>query len=140
MTMNTPSPHALPLPLAPATASLSDTAVLHGLFLSYTPAPSDDFTLRLEIVSIPHSLPALETLVGGPVGALQVAFSGIVALSRAPQGTETSIDTVGPGPHSLERITSLFPSSPPLEQLDSRSCSSTTLWGWVPTAPLPSTT
>ena len=83
------------LPLASATAPVFNTAVLHGLFLAYTPATSGNFTMRLEILSIPHSLPALETLVDGPVGALQVTFSGIVTLCRNP---ETSTNCARPFP------------------------------------------
>jgi hypothetical protein len=110
----------LPIPLAPATTPVPDTAVLHGMFLSYIPAPSGDFTMRLEIVSIPHSLAALETLVGGPVGALQGTFSGTVALCRTPEASETSIANTCPWPQSLGRVTSLFPSNPPLDQLGSK--------------------
>lgn len=117
--MNTQS-SSLPLLLAPATVPVSDTAVLHGLLLSYNPATSGDFTMRLEIVSIPHSPDALETLVHGPVGALQVTFSGIVALCRTPETTEISTNHARPWPQSLGRVTSLFPSNPPPDQLGSK--------------------
>jgi hypothetical protein len=102
--------------LMPLKRPIPATAVLQGLFLSF---PSQELhfldngehTLQLEIRTVPHSLPALEALLGGPVVAfrLQTGELDVVAICRKLPPASPSYPPYENFPEEVWRTARLFP-------------------------------